>query len=158
MRPPTRWWPLSKSGSVPRFTEFSDDGALAFVSAENDGTITVADAKVHKVLRTIKLEGEQTPARGMAISHDGKRLYTVTGRAKNLLSVDIASGKVLASVEVGARPWGVALSPDGTTLFTANGSSNDVTVVDAASMKAVGRIPVGDSPWGLIVLPMRSGK
>lgn len=145
-------------GQRPRFTEFSDDGALAFVSAENDGTITVADAKSHKVLRTIKLAGELTRPVGMAISHDGKKLYTVTGRAKNLLSVDIATGKVLATVEVGARPWGVAISPDGKTLFTANGSSNDVSVVDAVTMKVLTKIPVGDSPWGLIVLPTPSGK
>jgi YVTN family beta-propeller protein len=138
-------------GLRPRFTEFSDDGAMAFVSGENDGTITVANARTHKVLRKIKLPGEMTRPVGMAISHDGKKLYTVTGRGKNLLSVDIATGKVLASVEVGPRPWGVALSPDGATLFTANGSSNDVSVVDAASMKVVSRIPVGDSPWGLIV-------
>jgi YVTN family beta-propeller protein len=103
------------------------------------------------VLRTIKLLGELTRPVGMAISHDGKKLYTVTGRGKSLLSVDIASGKVLASVEVGQRPWGVALSPDGKTLFTANGSSNDVSVVDARSMKVLSRIPVGDGPWGLIV-------
>lgn len=145
-------------GQRPRFTEFSDDGALAFVSAENDGTITVVDAKAHKVLRTIKLQGEMTRPVGMTISHDGKRLYTVTGRGKNLLSLDIATGKVLSTVEVGPRPWGVAISPDGSTLFTANGSSNDVSVVDAASMKVVSRIAVGDSPWGLIILPARSGK
>lgn len=138
-------------GLRPRFTEFSDDGSMAFVSGENDGTITVANARTHKVLRKIKLPGEMARPVGMAISHDGKKLYTVTGRGKNLLSVDIVTGKVLASVEVGPRPWGVALSPDGSTLFTANGSSNDVSVVDAASMKVVSRIPVGDSPWGLIV-------
>jgi YVTN family beta-propeller protein len=131
-------------GQRPRFTEFSDDGAMAFVSGENDGTITVADAKTHKVLRTIKLQGDLTRPVGMAISHDGKRLYTVTGRGKMLLSVDIATGKVLTQVEVGPRPWGVALSPDGKTLFTANGSSNDVSVVDG--------------PWGLIVLPAPSRK
>jgi YVTN family beta-propeller protein len=145
-----------KVGDRPRFTEFSDDGAMAFVSGENDGSITVADARTHKALRTIKLSGELTRPVGMAISHDGKKLYTVTGRGKNLLEVEIASGKVLGSVEVGNRPWGVTISPDGKTLFTANGSSNDVTVVDAATMKVVVKIPAGDSPWGLIVLP--SGK
>lgn len=145
-----------KVGDRPRFTEFSDDGAMAYVSGENDGSITVVDAKAHKAVRTIKLAGELTRPVGMAISHDGKKLYTVTGRGKNLLSVDIASGKVLGSVEVGNRPWGVAISPDGSTLFTANGSSNDVSVVDAATMKLITRIPAGDAPWGLIILP--SGK
>jgi YVTN family beta-propeller protein len=145
-----------KVGDRPRFTEFSDDGSMAFVSGENDGSITVVDPRTHKALRTIKLAGALTRPVGMAISHDGKKLYTVTGRGKNLLAVEIATGKVLGSVEVGNRPWGVTISPDGSTLFTANGSSNDVSVVDANTMKVVSRIPAGDSPWGLIVLP--SGK
>ncbi len=139
-------------GQRPRFTEFSDDGALAFISGENDGTITVADARNHKVLRQWKLEGDVLvrPV-GMAVSHDGKLLYTVTGRGKTLVAVDIETGNQVASVEVGPRPWGVAISPDGATLFTANGNSDDVSVVDAATMTVVERIPVGTSPWGLVI-------
>jgi len=139
-------------GQRPRFTEFSDDGAQAFVSGENDGTITVIDARALKVLRTIKLQGALTRPVGMVVSHDGKRLYTVTGRGKNLLELDIASGRVLRTVDVGPRPWGVALSPKGEVLYTANGNSNDVSVVDAATFKVLSRIPVGDSPWGAIVV------
>jgi YVTN family beta-propeller protein len=89
----------------------------------------------------------------MVVSHDGKRLFVVTGRDKHLLSIDIASGAVLGAVEVGQRPWGVVLSPDGKLLFTANGSSNDVTVVDAATLKVITRVAVGDGPWGAVVVP-----
>lgn len=139
-------------GQRPRFTEFSDDGALAFVSAENDGTITVADARTHKVLHKWQLEGGALvrPV-GMTVSHDGKLLYTVTGRGKTLLAIDVQTGRQVASVEVGPRPWGVAISPDGSTLFTANGNSNDVSIVDAATMQVTAKIPVGNSPWGLVV-------
>lgn len=143
-------------GLRPRFTEFSDDGALAFVSGENDGTITVVDTATHKPLHTWKLEGDSMvrPV-GMTVSHDGKLLYTVTGRGKTLVAIDVATGAQKASVEVGPRPWGVAISPDGGTLFTANGSSNDVSVVDAATMQVTARIPVGESPWGLVILTPR---
>lgn len=139
-------------GLRPRFTEFSDDGALAFISAENDGTVTVADARNHRVLHTWKLEGgDMIRPVGMTVSHDGKLLYTVTGRGKQLVAIDVATGKQVAAVEVGPRPWGVAISPDGKTLYTANGSSDDVSVVDAATMQVTEKIPVGNSPWGLIV-------
>jgi len=144
-------------GQRPRFTEFSDDGAQAFVSAENDGSITVIDARALKVLRTIKLQGALTRPVGMVVSHDGKRLFAVTGRGKNLLEIDIGTGAVLRTVEVGARPWGVALSPRGDLLYTANGNSNDVSVVDVATLKVLSRIPAGDSPWGAIVVPVRTG-
>jgi YVTN family beta-propeller protein len=143
-------------GQRPRFTEFSDDGAYAFVSGENDGTITVIDARALKVLRTIKLQGALTRPVGMVVSHDGKRLYAVTGRGRNLLDIDITTGQVLRTVEVGQRPWGVALSPSGDRLYTANGSSNDVTVVDTAGFNVVAKVPVGDSPWGAIVVPHAS--
>jgi YVTN family beta-propeller protein len=140
-------------GLRPRFTEFSDDGALAFISGENDGTITVADARTHKVLRTWKLEGgDLVRPVGMTVSHDGKLLYTVTGRGQTLVAIEVATGRQVASVQVGPRPWGVAISPDGKTLFTANGGSNDVSVVDAASMQITSKIPVGASPWGLVIL------
>ncbi len=143
-------------GQRPRFTEFSDDGAFAFVSGENDGSITVIDARALKVLRTIKLQGALTRPVGMVVSHDGKRLYTVTGRGRNLLDIDITTGKVLRTVEVGQRPWGVALSPSGDLLYTANGSSNDVSIVDTANFNVVAKVPVGDSPWGAIVVPHAS--
>lgn len=143
-------------GQRPRFTEFSDDGAFAFVSGENDGTITVIDARALKVVRTIRLQGALTRPVGMVVAHDGKRLYAVTGRGRSLLDIDIATGRLLRSVEVGQRPWGVALSPSGDVLYTANGSSNDVSVVDAANFTVLTRIPVGDSPWGSIVVPIPS--
>jgi YVTN family beta-propeller protein len=143
-------------GLRPRFTEFSDDGALAFVSGENDGSITVIDARTLKVLRTLKLQGSLTRPVGMVVSHDGKRLYTVTGRGRSLLDIDIATGQVLRTVEVGQRPWGVALSPSGDVLFTANGSSNDISIVDTANFTVLARVPVGDSPWGAIVVPVAS--
>jgi YVTN family beta-propeller protein len=139
-------------GQRPRFTEFSDDGRIAYVSGENDGTITVIDATTHRRLRTLKLEGALTRPVGMVVSHDGKLLYTVTGRGQKLLALDPQTGKVVKSVDVGPRPWGVALSPDGRTLYTANGNSNDVSVVDAQTFQVLKRIPVGDSPWGLIIV------
>ena len=145
-------------GQRPRFTVFSDDGAQAFVSAENDGSISVIDAKALKVSRTIKLEGALTRPVGMVVSHDGKRLYAVTGRGRNLMELEIATGKVLRTVEVGPRPWGVSLSPRGDVLYTANGNSNDVSVVDATSFKVLSRIPAGDSPWGAIVVGQRGGQ
>ncbi|MDR2215255.1 MAG: beta-propeller fold lactonase family protein [Nevskiaceae bacterium] len=139
-------------GQRPRFTEFSDDGRIAYVSGENDGTITVIDTATHRKLRSLKLTGELARPVGMVVSHDGKLLYTVTGRGQKLLALNPETGAVVSSVDVGPRPWGVALSPDGKTLYTANGSSNDVSVVDAQSFSVTSRIAVGGSPWGLIIV------
>jgi YVTN family beta-propeller protein len=58
---------------------------------------------------------------------------------------------MIATVDVGVRPWGIALSSDGRKLYTANGPSNDVTVVDTESLKVLKKIPAGELPWGVVV-------
>jgi YVTN family beta-propeller protein len=63
----------------------------------------------------------------------------------------VATDSILATVDVGVRPWGIALSRDGRKLYTANGPSNDVTVVDTESMKVLKKIPAGELPWGVVV-------
>jgi YVTN family beta-propeller protein len=138
-------------GLRPRFVEFTDDSSRAYVSNENDGSISVVDVNRHAVISTIKLTGGPLvrPV-GMVVSHDGRHLYTATGRGGSVAEIDTATGAQLRTVDVGPRPWGIALSPDGTRLYTANGPSNDVTILDAASLKVLGRVPVGDSPWGLV--------
>ena len=69
-----------------------------------------------------------------------------------MVVLDTAGEKVVASFEVGQRPWGLALSPDDKMLFTANGPSNDVSVVDVATQSVVRKIKVGEHPWGVIAV------
>ena len=146
-----------KTGARPRDIAFTNDGALAFVTAENSGVITVFDVKTHRVKTTIALPrpaGAPVPPRpmGAVMSPDGQTLYVSNGRAKSISVIDVASLKVTRTIDdVGARPWGIGISADGKLLYTANGSSGDVSVVDAATGQVVRRIAVGGSPWGISV-------
>jgi YVTN family beta-propeller protein len=135
----------------PRNVVFSPDGARAYVANENSAAISVIDTAKLEVVDTFKVD-EKLKTMGMAITRDGKHLYVTTGRGKKLLVMDLPSGNVAASFEVGDRPWGVALSPDEKLLFTANGPSNDVSVIDVATRVIVKKIKVGDKPWGVITL------
>ena len=65
--------------------------------------------------------------------------------------VDVATDSILATVEVGVRPWGIALTGDGRKLYSANGPSNDVTVVNTEDMTVIRKIPAGELPWGVVV-------
>ena len=89
---------------------------------------------------------------GMAMTRDGSKLYVSTGRSKKVFVLDTATEKIIASFEVGQRPWGIALSPDESLLFTANGPSNDVSVVDVASRSVIRKVKAGDRPWGVIAV------
>jgi len=141
-------------GPRPRSTAFLPDGSRAYVSSENGASLAVIDAMKHEVLDTIKLEGG--PMVGMmdvAASTDGKYIFVTTGRGKNVVMIETATNKPVASIEVGERPWGIAVSPDGGTVFTANGPSNDVSIVDVASRSVKAKVMVGDRPWGVVFVP-----
>jgi YVTN family beta-propeller protein len=58
---------------------------------------------------------------------------------------------VVATVEVGTRPWGIGLTADGRKLYTANGPSSDVTVLDTRTMQVLKKVPAGELPWGVVV-------
>jgi YVTN family beta-propeller protein len=135
----------------PRNAVFSPDGSRAYVANENSAALSVIDAAKLEVVNTLHIDEGLKPM-GLAMTRDGAHLYVTTGRGKKLLFLDLPSGNVAASLEVGDRPWGIALSPDEKLLFTANGTSNDASVIDVATRKIVKKIKVGDRPWGVITL------
>lgn len=143
-----------KVGRRPRSIAFLPDSNRAWLNAENDGTVVLIDVSAKKSLQTVSL-GEAGVVKPMKVllSPDSKTLYVSTGRGKKIFFLDAATGKALADVEAGRRPWGIALSPDGKTLFTANGPGNDIAVIDIATKAVVKRIESAGSPWGVLALP-----
>jgi YVTN family beta-propeller protein len=123
------------------------------VPSENGASLAVIDAMKHEVIDTIKLTGELVRPMGVVASPDGKLIFVTTGRGKNVVIIETATNKPIASIEVGDRPWGIAVSQDGSTVFTANGPSNDVSIVDVASRTVKGKVKVGDRPWGVVFVP-----
>ena len=47
---------------------------------------------------------------GIAITRDGRRIYTACGLANEVDVIDTATNRVAARVPVGTRPWGVAIT------------------------------------------------
>ena len=121
------------------------------MTCENGHAVVVVDAHRHVPIRTILLEGESARAMGVVAAPDGRHVYVTTGRGKTVVTIDTATDKPVAAVEVGPRPWGIAISPDGGTLYTANGPSNDVSIVDVATGTVTAKVAVGDSPWGVVL-------
>jgi YVTN family beta-propeller protein len=50
---------------------------------------------------------------GIALSHDGKRLYTANGSSNDVTVVDTTTLQVLKKIAVGKSPWGVVLDSRG---------------------------------------------
>jgi YVTN family beta-propeller protein len=87
----------------------------------------------------------------VVVSPDGRTVYVADGRNNSVVFLDAVSGRILATVAVGRRPWGIAMTSDGRKLYSANGLSNDVSVVDTKLRRIVKTIRVGEGPWGITV-------
>jgi YVTN family beta-propeller protein len=71
--------------------------------------VAVIDAATHEVQRTMDDIGARPW--GIALSRDGKKLYTANGPSGDVSVVDIESGKVDRRIAVGGSPWGIAVAP-----------------------------------------------
>ena len=78
-----------------------------FVSTGRGGTVAVVSLEGGPKLVT-EIQVGARPW-GIALSHDGKRLYTANGSSNDVSIVDTATLQVVKKVAVGKSPWGVIL-------------------------------------------------
>jgi YVTN family beta-propeller protein len=80
-----------------------------FISTGRGGTVAVVSLEDEPKLVT-EIQVGARPW-GMALSHDGQRLYTANGSSNDITIVDTKTLQVMKKVTVGKSPWGVALAP-----------------------------------------------
>jgi YVTN family beta-propeller protein len=79
-----------------------------YMSTGRGGTIAVAEQEGdgQKLLKEIPVGARPW---GIALSRDGRRLYTANGSSDDVTVVDTSSLSVLKKIPVGKGPWGVVL-------------------------------------------------
>ena len=134
-------------------------GPLAYVSNERDGTITVIDTNADRVVETIKAGAR---ARGIRLSPDGRRVYvalsTPSGKDYNeadnhIAAIDRASGKVVATYNVGTDPEQLAVSRDGRRLYASNEDAGTASVTDIETGRLIATLVTGIEPEGVTISP-----
>jgi len=147
------------------------DAGRAYVSNEDDESVTVIDTGTAKALATIAV-GKRP--RGLKLSRDGSRLYAaVSGlpkcppaipdeqcakfkrdlQADGIAVIDTSSLKLLRLLKAGSDPEQFDLSADGRLLFVANEDAAQTSVIDVHRGAITARIPVGREPEGVRVSP-----
>jgi len=122
-------------GHGPLGVAVTPDGARAYITNGDDGTLSVIDTATNTVTETIdvgtfpwKIAVGKTPR--------GVRGY-VTMHAEENGSVAVidtmANAPVGEPIVVGRLPAGVALSPDGSLLYVANMADPSVSVIDTST-------------------------
>ena len=142
----------------------------AYVSNEDEHTVTVIDTDKNEVVATIQV-GKRP--RGIQLSHDGATLYVALSglpkcpptvpdeecaklerdlKADGIAAVDTKTLRVKQVYQAGSDPEQFDISADG-RLFVANEDTASVTVLDLKSGAIVSRVPVGNEPEGVRVAP-----
>ena len=67
--------------------------------------------------------------------------------------MDVASGKIRATVPVGKEPEGVRVQPDGKAVWVTGETDHNVTILDTQTGKKLGEVEVGKRPRSLAFTP-----
>jgi len=131
-------------------------GALAFVTNERDGTITVIDTGLDRVFSTIKLGGR---LRGVRLSADRKSLWVAISYPTNqsqdedtIAQLDL-DGNIMAKYESGTDPENFVLDDNATRLYIANEDAGTASITDVKANRVIATFPVGLEPEGAAISP-----
>lgn len=153
-------WSLEFDGGVrPMAFEKNADGSTKriFVQVSDYHGFYVVDFAKRAVVQKVMMpelpitrtndDGLQgSPGHGLAVSPDGKTLWSTSKPNNYVYAWSLPDLKFLGGVPVGSHPDWLSMTPDGKFLYSANAGSNDVSAIDTKAMKEVARIPVGQVP------------
>src|SRR5437588_8668066 len=149
--------------------------ARAYVSNEDDGTVTVIDTQRLTALATVTV-GKRP--RGLVLSPDGASLYVaLTGlpkcpppipeeqcaklprdrRADGVAVIDTATLKPTRVLKEVSDPERVEISRDGHSLFVTDEDAARLSVLDALRGRVLARVTVGREPEGVRASPVAGG-
>jgi len=144
-------------GTRPRYVLFLDAGKSVWVSSEQRGTISIFDARTHKLAGTIDLvqqveTDKPVQAVEMAATRDERRVFVGMGRTNMVAEIDPKTRGVVRTFPTGERTWSVALSPDETRLYAVSGISGTLTIIALQRNKVRHTVKLPGRPWGAIAV------
>lgn len=125
-------------GGKPEFPQCDIQMNRVFDNLEDKSEVVAIDAKTHKVVNRWPIAPNEEPS-GMAIDTKNHRLFLGCGGSRTMAMLDYTTGKVVASVPIGAGVDGNAFDPetqlafascgDGTVTIAHEDSPDKLTVV-----------------------------
>ncbi len=103
------------------------------------GHVTVFDTATGKPVQQIPVEVSQYD---LQFNDAGTLLYVSNWSSDSVSVIDVAKGKMVASIPTGHNPNDLELGLDG-RLYVSNGNENTVTVIDTKKRQAIETINVG---------------
>jgi YVTN family beta-propeller protein len=127
------------------------DGKL-YIADQAKNRILILDPTARKFLGQFDLPPKTAP-KGLVAMPTGQWLYASDSRGGNIVSVEIATGKLLMKTKVRPGPGHMAITPDGAFLLVLNATSGEVTIISTSNQRVAAIVKVGDLPSCLAISP-----
>jgi YVTN family beta-propeller protein len=128
---------------IVQLSEFHGFAVVDFATRKEVRRITLPDPK-GKEKETMGIQG--SPSHGLAITPDGKMLWTASKWYEYIAAYSLPDYKLLKVVTVGHHPEWLTIPPDGKSVYVAIAGDDAVAVVDNKTLRLVKTIPVGAVP------------
>lgn len=146
------FWGLNNEG------EPEASSTIFYVPNAGEGTISVIDPAKGETIDTISL-GTKQASHGIALSLDGKTIYSGTGfEGKSLVAIDTETKEVTKEIKFESGVHGIDISPDGQYLYVSamNGLGEGegiLSVIKTDNMEKIAEVKTGGGPAHVAVKP-----
>ena len=117
----------------PHCARFNPRDGLLYVTTELADAVTVIDPKANKVVGSIPTG--QPESHMLAITHDGRRIYTANVGPGTVSVLDVTARKTLAIIHVAKVVQRISISMDDRYAFTSDQRQPRLAVIDTATNK-----------------------
>ncbi|MGY1619916.1 protein kinase [Geodermatophilus sp. SYSU D00691] len=146
---------------TPGYMAVAPNGRFAYIANRDEGIVTVFDTTLGKATGTIPIPAG--PPWFITFSPDSRVAYiTVTNAPEytenRVVFVDTRVNRVMATVEVGLRPYAPETSPDGRLLYVPLHDEGRVQVLDTTTAQEIASYAVARNPhWIAVSADGRTG-
>jgi YVTN family beta-propeller protein len=143
-------------GNFPRDIAITPSGTQAWVTNQNDGTVSVINTATNLVTNTITLTSGVNSLFGIAISPDGQFAYVAEKNNLVRINTTTFTTTTLPIVSSSLLTRAIAITSDSKFAYV-DANNNTVTVVDLTSYTiSAGPITVGSNPSFLAIGPSKA--
>ncbi|MFZ1291021.1 MAG: bifunctional YncE family protein/alkaline phosphatase family protein [Melioribacteraceae bacterium] len=145
--------PLSKGSFLG--VAFYTDSKKVYLSGGDNGAIIVYDIEKLEKVDSISLNGivndidyQDSFTSDLLLNEDKNELLVLDRGNFRMVRIDLSSGKITASINVGRQPFGIAVSPDKKQAFVANVGVYSYPVIDGATTENIDSLMISHHPYG----------
>lgn len=136
------------AGSSNSLMDVTPDGKRLLAANRDNGTVTVIDIELRKVIREIPV-GEHPE--GVAWIGNGPAALVTVYEEDKVAFIDADKGTVVASLKVENEPYGIVTTKDGKRAYVSHDYPGKVSEIDVEGRKVLRTVKSGDWTRGIAI-------